>query len=93
MLDRLFKQQWPYFSPERQEDWDQINKLVKERKERSEVFSLGLVILEAGNLLEGVGGLNLYEDRRKTQLEQFKVRYARLGKVLEKMLISHKYLN
>ena len=40
------------------EVWGEAKKLPKHDKAKSEVFSLGLVILEAGNLLDNVSGLN-----------------------------------
>ena len=43
--------------------WDAAKKLSQHDKAKSEVFSLGLVLLEAGNLLEDVDGLNYSQKR------------------------------
>ena len=62
-LSEKFSKSYPYFSPEKVDYWVTFKKTPEKKKTKCDVFSLGLVILEAGNLIQKLGNLNVSEDR------------------------------
>ena len=56
IFDDNYKNLYPYFSPEKSEAWSSAipRKLTNETKAKSEVYSMGLILLEAGNLIQDV---------------------------------------
>lgn len=72
-----------YFSPDRLEEWVAGDDIPVEDHFKSDVWSLGLVIVQIGNLQKLVLGCNQNKGKLKDQLHHFSQRYkGNMTKVL-----------
>jgi hypothetical protein len=82
----------PYFSPEKTEAWGAPKLLPVESKAKSEIYSLGLILLEVGNLIQNIEQVAYSPKALAKEKQQFKDRYPSLAVVIEKMLKGHKQI-
>ena len=78
-----------YFSPERLSLWNQKKDLPENQQDKSNAFSIGLIILQMSNpsfKVEDMQHFNREKHSLHEELITFSKKYKRLSQVLEKLL-------